>query len=80
MTDKWVVLETYDTAVEAHLHKAVLEAADIPVLLNDSMMVTMHSPGIGGVKLLVPKDRLSQALFLLHGEKGKDGVIPFPLR
>jgi hypothetical protein len=54
---------------EAHLARSVLEAAGIQATLGDEHLISMdwtYSNAVGGVKVLVPEDRLEEARLLLE--------------
>jgi hypothetical protein len=62
------VARTFTNVHEAHLAKSVLEAAGIDVELADEHVVSMnwtYSNAVGGVKALVPADRLDEAQAVL---------------
>lgn len=62
------VARTFATVHEAYLAKSVIEAAGIEVTLADEHVVSMnwmYSTLVGGVKVVVPADRLEEVLSLL---------------
>ncbi len=64
-----VQIASYTFLPEAHIAKASLEAAEIPVFITDEHTINMHwlyANAIGGVKLLVPQDRAEEAKCLLR--------------
>jgi len=69
MTDepRFAFIRAFTSIHEAQLAKSVLEAAGIETMLADEHVVsiTMYSNAVGGVKLLVPEDRLAEAESLL---------------
>ena len=59
-------IKTYPTRVEAELAKIALDAAGIPSVIV-GVGVSMEG-GVAGVKLLVPDERVKEALEVLkHG-------------
>ena len=57
-------IKTYPTNIEADLAKIALEAAGIPSVV---VGISLGMEGGGaGVQLLVPKDRVEEALLLLR--------------
>jgi hypothetical protein len=67
MPEKMVVIRSYASEFEAHLARAELEAADIPVqLLTDGLGgVHPHLQFARGVRLAVPESQREEALELL---------------
>ena len=68
MQSKWVTIATYNMPYQAHLAKARLEAADIPVTIRDEHLISinqLYSPALGGVKVQVPEDKLKEAQEIL---------------
>lgn len=63
MSGRLKTLKTYPTRVEADLARIALEAADISALIV-GIGVGMEG-GAAGVQLLVPEDRVEQALAIL---------------
>jgi hypothetical protein len=62
------VARTFTNVHDALLAKSVIEAAGIDVALADEHLVSMnwmYSTAVGGVKALVPADRLEEAQSLL---------------
>lgn len=63
-----VVVAAFTNVHEAHLAQSMLEAAGFEVMIADEHVVSMDwmlSNAIGGVKVLVPEDRLEEAKALL---------------
>lgn len=56
-------IKSYSTTVEADIARMALEAAGIPAVVV-GLGVTMDG-GTGGVQLLVPDDRIDEALKVL---------------
>ena len=56
-------IKTYPTTVEADLARIVLDASDVPSVVVGTG-VTMEG-GLAGVQLLVPDDRVEEALKVL---------------
>ena len=59
-------IKTYPTRIEADLAKIALDAAGVPAVVV-GIGVGMEG-GAAGVQLLVPSERLDEALKLLAGE------------
>lgn len=59
------VIRTYSTRLDADLARIALEGVDIPAVVM-GVGVGMEG-GIGGVRLLVPEDRIEAALDVLKG-------------
>jgi hypothetical protein len=59
-------IKTYPTTVEADLARLTLDAAGIPAVVI-GISVGMEG-GDAGVRLLVPEDRVEEALTLLHDD------------
>lgn len=69
--DDFVVVRAFTNVHEAHFAKSVLEAAGIEVVIADEHVISMdwfYSNAVGGVKLLVPPDRVAEARQLLTTE------------
>lgn len=63
-----VVAAAFTNVHEAHLARSVLEAAGIEATIADEHLVSMtwtYSNAVGGVKVLVPGDRLDEARSVL---------------
>ena len=63
-----MTIATFNMPYQAHLAKARLESADIPVFLRDEHLISIHqlySPALGGVKLQVPGEHVEEALKIL---------------
>lgn len=63
-----VVVGAFTSVHQAELARSVLEAAGIETSLADEHIVSMHwmySNAIGGVKVLVPQERLDEARTVL---------------
>jgi putative signal transducing protein len=63
------VAAAFTSVHEAHLAKSVLEAAGIEATIADEHLVSMtwmYSNAVGGVKVLVPGERLEEARSLLE--------------
>lgn len=56
-------IRTYSVQLEADLARIALEGADIPAVV---VGVGIGYTGIGGVRLLVPEDRIDAALRVLE--------------
>jgi Putative prokaryotic signal transducing protein len=66
---RFVVAAAFTSVHEAHLARSVLEAAGIETTIADEHLVSMtwtYSNAVGGVKVLVPDDRLEEARSLLE--------------
>jgi hypothetical protein len=59
-------VKTYPTPVEADLARIALDAAGVPAVVV-GVSVGMHG-GMGGVQLLVPDDRVDEALLILAND------------
>ncbi|HEV2442995.1 MAG TPA: DUF2007 domain-containing protein [Steroidobacteraceae bacterium] len=59
-----IAIKTYSMQLEADLARIALEAADIPALVV-GLGINMDG-GVGGVRLLVPDDRVEAALKVLE--------------
>ena len=68
MESKWITLASFNMPYQAHLAKARLEAADIPVTIRDEHLISinqLYSPALGGVKLQVQCAHLKEAQEIL---------------
>ncbi|HEX6163299.1 MAG TPA: DUF1810 family protein, partial [Vicinamibacterales bacterium] len=68
MSNAFAVVAAFTSVHEAHFAQSVLEAAGIEVRIADEHTISMHwglSNVLGGVKLLVPEDRVEEARTLL---------------
>jgi hypothetical protein len=64
-----VVVRTFTSVPDAHVARSVLDAAGIPTHLADDNIIAadwLYSNAVGGVKLLVPSDRLDEAIAILE--------------
>ena len=64
-----VVAAAFTSVHEAYLARSVIEAAGIEATIADEHLVSMtwtYSNAVGGVKVLVPADRLEEAKSLLE--------------
>lgn len=82
MPDDLVTIASYTTAYEAHIAKACLEEAGIPVFLQDVHTVGLQwelSNVIGGVKLQVPPGDAERAIKALAqaAPAAKEDFNPF---
>lgn len=79
MGGKLVTVASFGTAVEAHLARSALESLGIFVAVFDEQTVNidwMYSNAVGGVKVKVREENLSEARKILEGdsrEKGGEG-------
>lgn len=69
-SETWVPIRVryYETPIQASVDQAVLEEAGIPTVLQDGEMIGMEwhlHRALGGTKIAVPSDRLSEAEELL---------------
>jgi len=65
------VASAFTSVHEAELARSVLEAAGIEAVLADDHLVSMtwtYSNAVGGVKVMVPEDRLDEARSLLQSQ------------
>ena len=63
-----IVIATYQTTVEAHLAKGLLEESGIPALLKDetvTQLYPMFNSPFGGIKLCIMKKDEERAIQLL---------------
>ena len=68
MAPKLVTVASFNMPYQAHLAKARLEAADIPVFLKDEHLISiqqLYSPALGGVKLQVLGENIEEAQDIL---------------
>ena len=75
MQSKWITIATFNMPYQAHLAKARLEAADIPVFLKDENLISiqqLYSPALGGVKLQVQGADVEEALEILDSTPDVD--------
>lgn len=61
-----IVIKTYSMQLEADLARIALQGADIPAVVV-GVGLNMDG-GVGGVKLLVPDDRVEEALKVLEDD------------
>jgi hypothetical protein len=66
-------IRTYSTRLEADLARIALEGADIPATV---LGVDLGFAGVGGVRLLVPEDRLEAAESVLRDLEESNGSSP----
>ena len=69
MQSKWITIASFNMPYEAHLAKARLEAADIPVTIRDEHLISvnqLYSPPLGGVKVQVLAVNLKEAQEILE--------------
>ncbi len=64
---KWIEIEVFVFPQDAYMAKSYLESEGIEVFLQDEVSSRVLNIN-GGVKLMVPEDRIHQAIELL--EKG----------
>lgn len=68
----FVIAQTYDSYIEAHLAQGNLESENINCWLKDENTVAIH-PGmtyaVGGIKLMVAAPQLARALEILQQTK-----------
>ena len=68
ISDSLAEIASFSYPHEAHIAKASLEAAGIPVFITDEHTINMqwlYSNALGGVRLLVPKDYETEAKALI---------------
>ena len=68
MPSKWITIASFNMPYQAHLAKARLEAADIPVTIRDEHLISinqLYSPALGGVKVQVLGENLKEAREIL---------------
>lgn len=59
-----IVIKRFSTAIDAYIHKAMLENEDIPCFVHDEHINTinpLYSQAYGGIKLLVDHQYLDRA-------------------
>jgi Putative prokaryotic signal transducing protein len=69
-TLRFVQVRAFTHPHDAHLARSALDAAGIPTSIADEHLVAtdwLYSNAVGGVKLLVPADRLVEASEILDG-------------
>ncbi len=69
MESKLVTVASFNMPYQAHLAKARLEVADIPVFIRDEHLISinqLYSPALGGVKVQVPGENLQEAQEILN--------------
>lgn len=68
--DRWVVLGSFSTTLEAEMVKQTLEADEIPVLIRGSYAGVFggayQGPVPGGIELMVPESELERARTLVE--------------
>lgn len=67
-SDDLVVIATFDHPLQAHIHRAHLEAEGIPAFLFDEHMMTnnwLMTNALGGIRLAVPETAREEALAIL---------------
>ena len=72
-----VVAAAFTSVHEAHLAKSVLDAAGIEATIADEHLMSMtwlDSNAVGGVKVVVPEDRLEEARSVL----GSGAIVAVP--
>lgn len=65
----FVLLQSFDNYIDAHIVLGRLEDQGINCWLKDENIVTInpiYNNAIGGIKLMVPKDQMQEASELLH--------------
>jgi hypothetical protein len=65
MQSKWVTVATFNMPYQAHLAKARLEAADIPVFIHNEHIHQLYPPALGEVKVQVPDANVKEAREIL---------------
>ncbi|MFK7758269.1 MAG: hypothetical protein AB8B53_15165 [Flavobacteriales bacterium] len=70
MEEKFTLIHTFLEASEVHIYRIVLDQNKIPYFLKDQFtnQVLTHSPFIGGTKLLVNSDYLTEAIEILEAQ------------
>lgn len=66
---EFVLLNTYENYIEAHIAKGALEEQDIACWLKDENTVTINpilTNALGGIKILVAKEDLEKAAEILN--------------
>lgn len=66
--NNWIVINSFNYGLEAHLVKSKLESEDIEVILRDELNIQVCSAGpdaVGGVKLCVRENDLERAVQIL---------------
>jgi len=66
---EFVVLNSYNTYIDAHIAKGVLETEGIPVWLNDENTITVNpilTNAVGGIKIMVNRDDAQRAWDILE--------------
>jgi hypothetical protein len=77
---KYVLLQSYDNYIRAHIAMGRLKENSINCYLRDENTVTIDpllSNAIGGIKLMVAEDQAARALELLNtAPPAEDSTIP----
>ena len=86
MNDNYIILDVFEYSTEAHVMKSKLDSEGIKTMLMDEKTIDtdpMISQAIGGVKLLVHKDDLDNAVEIYNvirtyvkDEKGNSKTCP----
>lgn len=72
---KYILLQSYDNYIPAHIAMGRLQEHDINCYLRDEYSVTIDpliSNAIGGIKLMVPESQAQRALEILADQSGID--------
>ncbi|MHC4379558.1 MAG: putative signal transducing protein [Planctomycetota bacterium] len=72
MSDPYQTVAAFSTPIEANFAVALLESEGIPCMVLDENVPTMtwhFSQAIGGVKVLVPEERIEDAEYLLERDR-----------
>lgn len=76
----FVVVRAFTNVPEAHVARSVLDSTGIPTRIADEHLVSadwLYSNAIGGVKLLVPEDRVAEALAVLDATPTEVELPPY---
>jgi len=75
ISDNLIEIASFSSPLEAHIAKASLEAAEIPVFIADEHTINMYwlySNAIGGVRVLVPNEYAVEAKELISNDFSDD--------
>jgi hypothetical protein len=71
MSNKLIVIKTFDNPIQAHLEKNRLVDAGVPAMLSDEHLVGMNwalSNAVGGIRIHVAADHAAKAKEILDSD------------